>query len=388
MHFMKLDIHKIDDRLEKTLSNLSQLKKEERELILEFYDKYCIKHELSKARCVKLVFLLKMIIQKTKKNLCDLTEENIEDFVINLNKADYSSETIRDYKVMLKTFFRWYKKGEKFYLVENLSTIIPKNKRKVIKPEDLLTDEEKLRLIHACSTTMQKAFVCSLMETGARVAELGNSRVGDVHFDENGADITISGKTGTRKVRLVLFRNNLMDWIREHPSPDNKQAPLWVTQSGVIKQISYVGIRKMIVTIGKRAGITKRINPHSFRHLRATELLTKLPQGIASTYLGWELDSKMPKIYGHISNEQVSDAYNGLYGIVKKKKKDLNQRVCPRCLIAYGPDENFCSKCHMPLEKSINQQKIFTDMADETQKDKFFSMLDEWWAKKTLGQNS
>ena len=75
----------------------------------------------------------------------------------------------------------------------------------------------------------------------------------------------------------------------------------------------------MINTIGKRASITKRINPHSFRHLK-TELLTKLPQGIASSYLGWELDSKMPKIYGHISNEQVSDAYNGLYGIVKKTK--------------------------------------------------------------------
>ncbi|MGI6589683.1 MAG: tyrosine-type recombinase/integrase [Candidatus Iainarchaeum sp.] len=382
MHFMKLDIHKIDNRLEKTLENLNALKPEERKLILEFYEKYCIKNDLSKARSVKLVFLLRLIVQKTGKNVCDLTEEDIDNLIIKLNKADYSPETVRDYKVMLKTFFKWYDKGEKIGIVANLKAVIPKNKRKVIKPEDLLNDDEKLRLLQACNTSMQKAFISCLMETGARVAEIGNARIGDVHFDESGADITISGKTGTRRVRLVLFRNNLMKWINEHPLVNDSKAPLWVTKQGEIKQMQYTNIRKMINTIGKRASITKRINPHSFRHLRATELLTKLPQGIASSYLGWELDSKMPKIYGHISNEQVSDAYNGLYGIVKKTKTQLNQRVCPRCLIAHSPTETFCSKCNMPLEKSVNEQKIFKDMVKENQKEQFFTMLDEWWAKK------
>lgn len=387
MHDMKLDIHKIDDRLKKTLENLDALKPEQKQLILEFHDKYCIKNDLSKARTVKLVFLLRLIVQKTGKNLSELTEEDIENLIIKLNKSDYSPETVKDYKVILKIFFRWYNKGEKFSIVENLKAIIPKNKRKVIKPEDLLNDDEKLRLLHACNTSMQKAFISCLMETGARVAEIGNARVGDVHFDENGADLTISGKTGTRRVRLVLFRNNLMQWVNEHPLITDASAPLWVTKYGEIRQMRYSNIRKMITTIGARAGITKRINPHSFRHLRATELLTKLPQGIASTYLGWELDSKMPKTYGHISNEQVSDAYNGLYGIVKKTRTQLNQRVCPRCLIAHSPTETFCSKCHMPLEKSINEQKILEDVVKETSKDKLFSLLDEWWQRKqNLGQ--
>ncbi|MDD4251505.1 MAG: tyrosine-type recombinase/integrase, partial [Candidatus ainarchaeum sp.] len=214
---MKLDIHKIDNRLEKTLENLNALKPAEKKLILEFYEKYCIKNDLSKARSVKLVFLLRLIVQKTGKNVCDLTEDDIDNLIIKLNKADYSPETVRDYKVMLKTFFKWYNKGEKISIVANLKAVIPKNKRKVIKPEDLLNDDEKLRLLQACNTSMQKAFISCLMETGARVAEIGNARIGDVHFDESGADITISGKTGTRRVRLVLFRNNLMKWINEHP---------------------------------------------------------------------------------------------------------------------------------------------------------------------------
>ncbi|MDD2531854.1 MAG: phage integrase N-terminal SAM-like domain-containing protein, partial [Candidatus ainarchaeum sp.] len=182
---MKLDIHKIDERLEKTLENLNALKPEQKQLILEFYDKYCIKNDLSKARSIKLVFLLRLIIQKTNKNLSELTEEDIEDLIIRLNKANYSPETVKDYKVILKVFFKWYNKGEKFSLVENLKAVIPKNKRKVIKPEDLLNDDEKLRLLQACSTSMQKAFISCLMETGARVAEIGNARIGDVHFDEN-----------------------------------------------------------------------------------------------------------------------------------------------------------------------------------------------------------
>ena len=91
---------------------------------------------------------------------------------------------------------------------------------------------------------MQKAFISCLMETGARVAEIGNARIGDVHFDESGADITISGKTGTRRVRLVLFRNNLMKWINEHPLVNDSKAPLWVTKQGEIKQMQYTNIRK------------------------------------------------------------------------------------------------------------------------------------------------
>jgi integrase len=269
----------------------------------------------------------------------------------DLEQSDYSTYTKKDYKVVLKRFFRFLEKGE---LIKGVKTTIKENRKKL--PGEILTKAEVIKMIEAADHPRNKVIIAMLYEGGLRIGELASLKIKDVEFDENGAVLRVRGKTGERVVRVVSSASLIAQWLEMHPRRKNKEAPLWVNLSSNYKKegITYQGIRQNLKRIAEKAGVKKNITPHIFRHSRATHLAKALTEAEMNVYFGWVQGSDMPATYVHLSGRDVDDKILQIYNL-KPKDKDREDEMrpieCPRCQYINAPVNRYCGRCGTVLDE-------------------------------------
>jgi len=182
-----------------------------------------------------------------------------------------------------------------------------------------------------------------------------------VKFDENGALLFVDGKTGQRTIRIIASAPYLSEWLNIHPKRSDMHAPLWIligVHINHIRGLEYAGASKLLRVLGKAAHIEKRMNPHNFRHSRATYLANRLTDAQLKQYFGWTQGSDMAATYIHMSGRDIDNAILTVYGILPKEKslpKNMPVR-CVRCREMNGATDIFCAKCGMPLTQESAQQ--------------------------------
>lgn len=111
----------------------------------------------------------------------------------------------------------------------------------------------------------------------------------------------------------------------------------------------------MLSVTASRAKIAKRVNPHSFRHARASNLANVLTEAQMKEYLGWVGDSRMASTYVHLSGRNIDNALLKLNGTkteeeVNSEEHSLRIKTCLRCQESNSPTSGFCSRCGCPLD--------------------------------------
>lgn len=310
--------------------------------------------ELSIKRIKKYGYVLRLFKKYLKVDYLSATEKDIRRAVAELNNTDYAEKTKADVKVCIKRFFKWLKGSDKFYPshVNWIKTTVKKNFRKL--PEDLLTEEDIQKLISVCDNLRDKAIVMTLYESGCRIGEFIELKKKDVSFDEDGVLLTIpKGKTGARRIRLVASSSYLAEWINN--SIREKESYLWIGLNNKKKneKIGQNAVRIILKYLKNKSGIDKPVNPHHFRHSRATFLANKLTEAQMCAYFGWVLGSDMPSTYVHLSQRDVDDAILGIYGHKEKReiKSKLTPISCPKCKRKLPSGSNLCSFCGTPINK-------------------------------------
>ncbi len=103
------------------------------------------------------------------------------------------------------------------------------------------------------------------------------------------AVLLVEGKTGGRRVRVIFSASALATWMNHHPARDEPESPLWTSfdRVGSKHRLEYGAVRRILESAAKRCGVKKRVNPHSFRHARASNLANVLTEAQMKEYLGW-----------------------------------------------------------------------------------------------------
>ena len=70
--------------------------------------------------------------------------------------------------------------------------------------------------------------------------------------------------------------------------------------------------------IAKRTGIEKNVNPHNFRHSRATDLANWMTEAQMDKFFGWILGRKMASVYIHLSGRDIDKVVLRIYGKIKE----------------------------------------------------------------------
>ena len=290
--------------------------------------------------------------------------KDIEKLVRGIDKRYESGNTRDDYKVTIKRFYRWLL-GDDKTVPEIVRWIkLNGNPEEKKKPEPIVTEEEYSKLINACLNPRDKALIALLYDSGCRISELLTLRIEDVIFDQYGMVLSVTGKTGSRRVRVigdsVAYVN---EWIRTHPSKSagkENNKPFLFT--GIIERernnvMNYAMVSARLKEIARRAGIKRRIHPHLFRHTRATLLARDVPEAPLELQMGWTFGSNQARTYVHLSGRQQDEAILKAYGIdiQKEKKKTELPITCSRCQTICPAGSKFCLQCSNALNNEALQ---------------------------------
>ena len=273
-----------------------------------------------------------------------LTREDLLSWMESL-PSTLRSESTRSYRKRVKAFLRWVhgvRPGERS--PEHLG-VIREGKGQRELPREILSPEEVQRLIAACDSLRNRALVHLTYEGGLRAGEALNLRVGDVEFDGLGAVVTVRGKTGARRVRLIESVPDLQRWMASHPERGSPDALLFPGKGGPLTPERF---NDMLKAAARKAGISKRVHPHLLRHTRATHLAKSLTEDQMRVYFGWSRTSHVPARYVHLSGRDVDDALARLYGMGDGQKG----RACPRCGFLNPAGGLYCSRCSAVLSEA------------------------------------
>jgi len=348
------DIYSFEHQLENSINNIkaSNIDEESKSIILDFYQDY-LSQGYSPARKIKYLTILKSISKQLSKPFNMVTRQDIAIWVSRLEGSNYSEPTKRDYKVILKVFFRWLKKSETY--PSEVSWMRATRSKNHTLPEQLVTVEEVKQIAEQAINPRDKAFILVLYESGCRIGEILSLTIGNVTFDEYGSILMVNGKTGQRRVRIIASTPMLAQWIDNHPLRNHLDAPLWINLGAKnrFQPILYGAAISLLKEIAAKAGIKKRIYPHLFRHSRATHLANHLTESQLKQHLGWVQGSGMASIYVHLGGRDLDPALLKLNGINLNKEEQVEKFKaidCPRCKHKNSPISKFCNSCGLALD--------------------------------------
>ena len=328
-------------------------------LIFRFID-VCSLNNMSKARIIRYLRFFTVLFGISNKELEKVTKEDIEKIISVINANENSSpSTKHDFKVMLKRFYKWFKGNDEEYPpeVKWIKSNIKRTEKKLVGDGELITQEDVNKLIGASEYSRDKALVSLLYESGCRIGEIGSIRIGNVSFDKYGTVISVNGKTGPRKIRVVSSTPYLRTWLNAHPFGEARDKPLWVKfgARNHNEAMDYVTFRIVVARLFKKAKINKRHNLHLFRHSRATYMANYLTEFQMNQYFGWIQGSDMPSTYVHLSGKETDKAILEMNGLQQKSEigEKAKVTVCPRCDFINNTGATYCNKCAFVLDERV-----------------------------------
>lgn len=214
--------------------------------------------------------------------------------------------------------------------------------RRHMKLPVVLTREEVDRIINAGRNIAERAFLATLYETGARLFEVLNLTTLDVAETDAGFDVTIrDSKSQPRTVIVVEYAHLL-------------KLHLVSIKGGRLWPYGECWAQRVVRRAAKKAGVRKRVTPHTFRHSRATHMLAEgiLTETEAMLWFGWHTRNMLDR-YVHLTMRHVKSKVLAHYGKARKLEEPV---ICWRCHHVNPPRSEYCVRCGA----SLNPKEAFS----------------------------
>lgn len=296
-HQAKIDLYGIETTYQKNIDMIMKmLAIDEQELVRGFLRRMELLG-MSRVQMLKDLQALRYFKSFTRPvKLLDVTSQDLENFLISMKELKPGTRQIRWYS--LKKFYGFAESGHLFSKIKVRFNI---GRRAHALPEEILMEEDIDRMVEYCDNERNRSLAALLYESGCRIGEFLNLKVSNVMFDKNGAIIIVDGKTGQRRIRIVKYAKLLarMTMFRER---DER-----------VFNLNYANAKKILKGMARKAGVKKRVNPHMFRHARATHLAKHLTEAQMKEFFGWYQGSEMAGVYVHLSGRDIDDVILKVY---------------------------------------------------------------------------
>lgn len=270
----------------------------------------------------------------------------------------FKQNTKHDWVRILRQFLLW--------MIENEYSPLPERKIRRIqvpskdtmthKAADLLTPEEVKAILGACRWSRDRALIGMLYEGGFRIGELAQMKWSDLSFDSTGVVANVNFKTGIpRYVRIIMAKGYLSQWRADYPGTPEGDALVFLNEQR--RALTNGGVIKQLRCICDRAGVTKHVTPHLFRHSRITHLINEgVSESVIKMMMWGSVHTTMFKVYAHLTGKDIDEELRRVYGIQaeaeKKRVTKLEPRICPNCHSIMPPVADYCAHCGESLLKS------------------------------------
>lgn len=292
------------------------------------------------------------------------------------NKGGYGLDAngsgVFGYKRGLRVFFEWLDQEpeyDDFGFYENIE--LPSQRAERVSKEETLNQEDVEALKTAARNPRDRALIEFLADTAARISLASQLRVGDIYDLETDRPYYKPNPNGenhknapNKQYPILYSRAELRSYINTHHIDRRDGAPLWHVLTGynfeTPEECAMSGdrIRDMLRDCAERAGITKPVNPHNFRHTAITRLsktghTRKEIQHVA----GW-VDDRMLERYDHTTDEERNDQLRARAGFIDEADagtEPARPKPCGNCREKLAPGARFCPNCGAAATESARE---------------------------------
>ncbi|MCT2564414.1 site-specific tyrosine recombinase XerD [Chryseobacterium herbae] len=237
--------------------------------------------------------------------------ENLQEYIFNLSKQKFSERSQARWISSIKAFFKFLLEDE--FREDNPASLLEGPKLGLYLPDTLsLLDINKIIAAIEANSDLGKRNHCIievLYGCGLRVSELIDLKISNINFKEQ--YIKVNGKGNkTRFVPLADYTAELLETYINEVRSTNKinkkyEDTLFLNSRGT--SMSRVIVFLIIKELTDKAGVSKKISPHTFRHSFATHLLQN---GADLRYIQEMLGHSSittTEIYTHLKTEELRD---------------------------------------------------------------------------------
>jgi len=271
--------------------------------------------------------LQKFAEEQNYLNPYTINKKFVEKFVQNFAQKTASERSQARLVSAIKSFFKFLQTDER--RDDNPAELLESPKIGLRLP-DTLSQEEIEKIIASIDLSLpegerNRTILEMLFGCGLRVSELVNLRLSDLFFEEN--FIRVIGKGDKQRLVpisdwTIKYVNLYKDHVRTHQTPKPKCGDiLFLNRRG--GKLTREMVFLIVKDTTEKAGIRKKVSPHTFRHSFASILL-KNGADLRSIQLMLGHESiTTTEIYTHLDKQQLRDAiekYHPFYKVNTTEK--------------------------------------------------------------------
>ena len=233
-----------------------------------------------------------------------ITTQDLKQFLLHLQREKMCSlRTIHRHINALRAFFRLYEMD----IADKIQ--LPKVEKAL---PTFLNFGEMETLLTSIFKKRDLAIVRLLYASGLRVSELVNLNKDSI--EENMIHVK-SGKG--KKDRVVFIDDGTVQLINDYVhGRDDEDPALFVNQRGTRLTDRYIEI--LVKRHAKRAGIKKKVTPHTLRHTFATHLLQNKANIMVIKDLLGHASLSTTQIYTHVTDDYKKEIYESSHPLSKE----------------------------------------------------------------------
>ena len=250
------------------------------------------------------------------KELEKVDEKKIREYLEFLSKKYSKNSTIRKI-IALRNFFRFLIKNKKILKNPFEYILTPKKEKRI---PGVLTENEVKTLLDSipCDnffSLRDRVIMELLYSSGIRVNELVNLNINDVDFFNE--EIKVTGKGNKERIVPVgsVAINFLQKYVKELKNKTNTKILFINKNKG---RLTTRAVEMIVKSYAKKAGILKRVTPHTLRHSFATHLLDRGADLRSVQELLGHSNLSTTQIYTHLSIQKLKKEYEKAHPRAKK----------------------------------------------------------------------
>ena len=250
--------------------------------------------------------------KKRNLSLEAVSRDDLVDFLAGLYRHKLESKSVARHLVTLRNFFRFAQIQEWIPADPSINLESPKIRRSL--PGYLRLEEVERLLAQPDKTPLglrDRAMLEVLYSTGLRVSELTGLRVSDL--DSKVGCVRCIGKGDKERIvpvgkkALAMVDRYLRDARPKLLGKTVGNPTLFVNRRG--KQLTRVGVWKILSGYGRKAGLRAALTPHMLRHSFATHLLERGADLRSVQLMLGHADISTTQIYTHVVEERLKQIY-------------------------------------------------------------------------------
>ena len=269
----------------------------------------------------------------------NITDEKVREFRLWLNRQragrghrENSAETLSKktqnyYLIAIRAFLKYLARQEiKTLPAERIE--LAKTGERIL---DLITPAELRRLLDSpkgsgLKDLRDKAILELLFSTGLRVSELCSLKA---DIDLGADEFSIRGKGG--KVRVVFLSETAKSAVKKYLNARKDMSDALFIQIGTELRkktkdektmeagpLTKRSIERIVKQHAIKSGISKKVTPHSLRHLFATDLLSNGADIRSVQIMLGHSSISTTQIYTHITDKHLRDVHKNFHGKGRK----------------------------------------------------------------------